>query len=279
MVYWISIATMIGVFLGPFLAIKYKERQDRKAQHLKEIQDKVLTPIVEMLNRYYIPAVNGRLVKIDDKVKQRQDRLISKEEFEKVNKELEFELRIDEPYQGALSRFIPDDKFYSCTREQHFPEFMKRYEEFKQRFDEYNKNCLDAARKIREKIKNQVNLPSFKGTSGGTIPYICENPLAIFVLKKRVEKNNKNFLQIVQGKDVAILKIMGTIKGRDDVAQGSLEQIKECKEKIENIARKKDHAEDLIRQAEALVSDAEALRDAVEELLRQKKLPGRCKYL
>lgn len=279
-------STLLGAIISAgagilvaFFTIRYQEMQRRKKEHLKEIKNKVLNPFMEMLNRCYVPTVNGRLVNIVDTIKQKQTGLISEEEFEKASKELEFELKISDLYEGTLSRFIPDDKLYSCTKAKHFPEFMKRYEEFERRFDEYHKSCLNAARKIRGEIKNEVSLPSFKGISGGTTPYICENSLAIFVLKKRVEKNNNNFLKIKENKDVASLKIMGPSAGRDEVAQGNLKQVKECKEKMENLARKKDYAEDLVKQAELLIPKAKALRNEAEELLRQTKLPGKCKYL
>jgi len=284
--YWaaiVAVATMVGVFLGPRLAAKYKEKQERKNRHSKKIKTEVLQPLKDGLTNYYLPTLHEKWVHIISDTKRKRSRFISKEDYKKASKELEFELKIDDPHQSVLDRgippektssFIPDDKLYSCTKEKHFPQFIRTYEEFKQQFDGYNKSCLNAVEKIREEIKSQISLPSYRGVSGGTAPYIYENLLAVFVLKKRIEEDNNDFLEIEERKDIAILKTI-----HRNVAQGNLKQIKECREKIENLAQEKDSAEDLVKQAEVLIPEGGVLRNEVEKLLRQERLPGTCKYL
>jgi len=284
--YWApiaAIATMVGVFFGPFLATKHKEKEETKTRHFGEIKTKVLKRLKEALMNYYLPTVHEKWVNITSNAKRKPGRFVSKEDYKRANRELEFELKIDDPYQSVLDRgippekaspFIPDNKLYSCTKETHFPQFISRYEDFKRQFGKYNKSCLNAAKKIREQIKSKITLPSYTGLSGGTTPYICDDLLAIFVLKKRVEEKNNDFLDIEDRKDVSILKT------RDrNLAQGTPKQIKECTEKIQNIARDTECAEDLVKQAKALVPAAETSIDEAEELLRRESLPGTCKYL
>lgn len=281
------IAIPIVSILSVYLATRFKGTQERKKQHLKEIKDEVFQPLKEGINRYYLPALEKKKVNIRIDARSKPTKSITKEDRKKADKRLEFTFMILEPKEaplrygtveplGKLPSFVPDTKFYSCVKKKHFPSFIQRWEEFKQRFDTYNKKCLGIAEKIKEEIKEETNLPSFKGNFSGANAYISEYDVTLFILKKSLQKDYSDLLTIKEETNITAL-----YAGQEKVAQGKSQKIKKCieviKELIELIQRE-NGTKELAKQADGLIPEVKKLRDDVEILLRRKKLSGKCEY-
>jgi len=277
----------IASILSAYLVTRFRGAQERKKQHLKEIKDKVLQPLKEGIERYYLPALEKKKVNIKIDTKSKPAKFVTEEDYKKANKRLEFTFIILEPKEaplaygtveplGKLPSFVPDLKFYSCVKKKHFPSFIRQWEEFKQKFDTYNKRSLEIAEKIKEEIKEKTNLPSFQGSHGGADPWISEYDVSLFILKKSLQKDYSDLLTTKEETNISTLYV-----GTKQVAQGGNLQIKKCVRVIKELiksAQKEEQIKELVKQADVLVPEVKRLRDKVEILLRQKRLPGKCEY-
>lgn len=281
------IAIPITAILSAYLVTTLREKQDRKNQHLKEIKDKVFEPLKEGIDRYYLPTLEKKLVNIGINGKPKRNKFLTKEDYKKADRRLEFMFTILEPKEassrhgtleplGKLPSFVPDTKFYLCVKKKHFPFFIQRWEEFKQKFDTYNKTCLEIAKKIKKEIKNQINLPPYNGGSI-TTPYVFEHELALFVLKKSLQENYSDLLTVEEESPLTTLYIDSKMVARGENPQ----EIKKCEEEVKELVQRnqiKNQTEKLAKQADALIPKVKTLRDEIERLLKQKRLPGKCEY-
>lgn len=278
---WVSIATMAGVFLGPYLAVKYNQRQRRKNQHLKEIHDKVLQPLKERIDRDYLPTLEKKIVNIQVDTRSGPTKFITHEDYKKVDRRVKPIFTILEPKEasmrhgtveplGKLPLFVPDSKFYSCVKEKHFPSSIERYEQFKQKFDAYNEGCLQIAEAVKEKIKNQIDLPSYDDIAN---TYVAEYDLALFILKKSLQESYSETLD--EGKNGLSIARKTVVQTEDP------QKIKECiektKELVEQVQQEK-RIKELAKRTDALIPEVKDLRDELDRLLKQKRLPGKCEY-
>lgn len=280
------IAIPIAAILSAYLAATFTEKRERKKQHLKEIKDKVFEPVKEGINRYYLPTLEKKVVNIGIDMKPKHNKFVTEEDYRKANRILEPMFMILSPKEavlrhgriepfGKLPSFVPDSKFYSCAKKKHFPSFMQRWEKFEQGVEGYNKRCLEIAEKIKGEIKNEINLPSYKGVFGGTNTYMCEYDLALFILKKSLQEDYRELLHIKEEPNLTMLYVANKI-----VAQGkNRQEIKKCEEKVKRLVQREDRREELRKQANALLPEVKVLRDELERLLKQKKLSGKCDYI
>lgn len=281
----IPIASILSAYLAAYLTTRFRRTQERKAQHLKEIKDKVFQPLKKGIDGYYLPTLKEKRVNIGIYMKPKYNKFVTKEDYKKASKQLEPMFITLSPEEARLhpersiyrkySSFVPDAEFYSCVKEKHFPSFIQKWEKFKQKFDVYNERCLQIAQKIKEEIRKGTNLPSYKGNFTGTNPCICEYDLALFVLKKSLQENYNKLLTIKEETHLTILYVenKGVAKG------GNLQEIKECEEKIKELVQTESRTTQLAKQAGALTSEAKALRDEIERLLKQKRFPNKCEYI
>jgi len=263
----LAFCTAVGVFLGPYLASRLRIRHEERQAHFNEIKDKVFTPLLIYLTAGYIPILERWRPNIAVSRTAKQGEGVQATDDVRAQ---EYKLVIVDPLDQLIAHPLSHE-LYNDVKENHFRDFVRDWESFKEKFAEYNKRCLVYAEELRSLIIEQVNMPE---RSDGDGNWVDANELAAYIFKIQLGVAGWRLELKVDGEQARILLGSST-----QLACGTQEELKRCMGIINELCNKDDKAKNLIERGGKLIDDAVAIEKELRSLSNSFKLPGSCQYI
>ena len=264
-----AIVSAVGGYLGRYFQERRSRSYEARQAHFEVIKKKVLAPLIEQLDAYYIPILEHRAVGVEVEWKPiRKDgpideRLVS-------DYKLSFKVKEAPTLEG-------DYHLYEDAKENHFPEIMKRWERFQGAVTQYCEACLTYAEEVRKRIVARVELPVCEyGHDYDREKWLDAYGLAIVILRRQLGDESAYLDKFKHRSNSALVVLRDWNR---HYTRGTCEkEVNQCLATI-FVSRVFN------RQSRALCSDADELNlEAInlkKELNRLKlmsKLPGDCPY-
>lgn len=163
----VLVVTATGVFLGPLLAERVRQRHERQRENLLRLREHVLSHIRERLEKHYLPILRyekpgvalimDRVPKEDAPVEAWADE--SRQSLEVIGPS-------DEPHspggpyyyrRGELEADEPMFLWRDARRK--FGRFFKLWDEFLKDFDEYHQTCLSEVNRLYGQVRSASQIP------------------------------------------------------------------------------------------------------------------------
>jgi hypothetical protein len=279
---FINILAMLG---GYFVGIKkerWKITQENRQKHLKEIQEQVFQPILEILKNHWLPVFERKRVnlQIKSETKYEQNTVTPNP----VLSEYYF-LNYEEPtYVKPINQYL-----YKDAMDRHYPIILEKYGAFKLKAEEYVKDCLSYAKEIKEQISSKIDIPEYNRLYRRSSEWIKSCHLAKFIVRKQIVPNDGDLsLKFEEISDVPLISSkFGEISGvplLKSIRDESFEEYGLCKnpekirEELDQTLKKRDKADELIYIADKLKIDCLSIRDEIEKLCLTKEITGGCNF-
>ncbi len=266
---FINILAMLG---GYFVGIKkerWKITQESRQKHLKEIQEQVFLPILEILKNHWLPVLERKRVnlQIKSETKYEQNTVTPNP----VLSEYYF-LNYEEPtYVKPINQYL-----YKDAMDRHYPTILEKYGAFKLIAEEYVKDCLSYAKEIKEQISSKIDLSEYNRLYRRSSEWIKSCHLAKFIVRKQIVPNDGDLsLKFEEISDVPLLK---SIRDESFEEYGLCKNPEKIREELDEILKKRDKANELICIADKLKIDCLSIRDEIEKLCLTKELIGDCNF-
>lgn len=238
-----------------------------RRKHLDRIKEKVFVPLLNKLKDYYIPVLERKIsgieilyitIEVEEIGISRIGRIIADDKRELVSGICKGSSLITE---NMISKEI-DNTLLEDVRN-HYPEFMRRWDNFGKSFSECVEGNLSLARGINDLIVERTEMPKWSP---------C---LAKFVFDKLYCLKYSGRLEV--GDEGTRIMLYGSTS----CAEGSREQIEKCMEvngevlKDENVTSR---FKPLIERTEKIGGIAINLERELKRLCESFELKGNCKY-
>lgn len=275
------LTALISVLFGYWLH-KIKAHDEIRQRHFEEIKQKVLNPILKLINNYYIPVlqleINPLYVKsmeIDQEMPVLKPSVSG----------WQYEIAISEPSifeedKGLIYKMyrIPsppyfDRHLFTDLKANHCPELVGQIEKIQQDFDEYTNEFLNYANELKSEISSKSELPGLQDSVPPQDKWINANKLTIFILERQLGINRYAHIRIDSERDYFRLVIESTT-----LAQGTKTEMEHCVNLIENLVGQSNKSQEHITMANALLEKVVQLKADLERLNLTHKLSGKCIY-
>jgi len=268
------------VLAGGYFVGKRKERwkftQEIKQRHLKEIQEQVFQPLLEILKNHWFPILERKRVNLQiEPIKKYNENIV-------VPEPVSFEYTLstyEEP--SCLKPLNPH--LYKDAIDNHYTQILRKYEAFKLNSDKYIKDCFSLAKEIKIKILKMANLPEYnpfpsKDRNIWEEEWIISGRLAIFVIRRQLVPNDKDLtLKIEENyKQPSTLKLIKDTSYEDIALCGNPNEIIEV---LIELSNKNDKTNELVSLAEKLRIDCLDIKEEIEKLCLSPKLIGDCELI
>jgi hypothetical protein len=246
----ISLLTMIGVYLGPRLAEKLRQKHERHREHRNRLRQFVIEPIKQRLEEYHLPVLRKEraIVVIAHKVVPKENARLGEvawipEQFLAVREpeDEQYAPTDADYYRGAITtsgmsvplptqaagpptEFGKPEFLWQEARKQ-FPRFFASWDEFSAAFGDYGRICLQQITQLSRQIAETSQLPEFTPTFPKP-PWINAHWLAWYAFFRAVglaAVRNVEVKAEEKGTGWALVSQHSTT-----VAEGSKEEVERC---------------------------------------------------
>lgn len=267
----LQILSKIGeYFTGKKLEI-WKRTQDKRENHLRDIQEKVFKPILKILEDHWLLIVERKRVCLGiDERKTYENNSVGHDL-------ISIKYLIVTYGESVLSK--PNPYLYKDAIDNHFTPVLKDYESFKLTANQYINDCLSYAEEVKNLLTQRISLQEYDPFANRNInqeEWIRSSHLAIYIVREQMLLSNLN----------SVLKV------EDNPVQPALKVIKEfywelvqclnpkkIGEIIHEIISKKDRANELISSANKLSSVVLSIKDEMEKLCLSGNITGDCDFI
>lgn len=280
--------TALGVWLGPRLAERSRRQHQAKQVHLEAIKREVYQPLLNQLEHYYLPILEGKRGNIIHRVEAITSTEVPIEKHAIINKIALIKLNLADIWnEWEMSDFMRnadakfpierpklqyDSQLYNDAKENHEPEFVKRWETFVQRGNEYNDKCFAYVEQVASEISSRINLPVW--TEYQSKPGLGTVALAVFIWERQIGLGFDQLHKVERGERHELMI------GSHVAAIGTEEEIDKCRNAVEELVTNRKTAEELRNfvQESGLLAEAQYLRNGLHDLTYSHKLKGECRY-
>jgi len=252
--------------LGGILAERYRASRLAIQEHLKEIKQKVLSPLEENVKQILTSLIFERKSNIELVTQQIPRTEYKATEYSWDQRDV---LQIAQPLE-----FLPksvSDALYKCAKTTHYPSVIREYEILMHDFNEYNQACLRYVQSITDTINNDL--------SG-----LAEQPKNIRAeaLALHIYNRQRNFqalpVHLRESTDSETNSIeLPTSDGV--VIKATQEVTKHSISLIERLEKDRRVIDSINSQANKIGDKAEKLGPHLEQLIHVASLPGKCELL
>ncbi len=270
----IDIFIMIGVFLGPYLAIRWQRRHEVRQYHFNEIKTGVFRPLLEKLNHYLL---------ILERKKKNVGLLnepIPVEGASVSDPPLIWKKKLSIVNVDSQAGFLLNEELSRDAEENHFKDFFVKLEAFVNEFSNYNNGCLALVKELKDRIQEAVRteIPDMPLIERWDKRGFNIDELALFIFDRKLDLYMAfPQLELKDEPDGTKLQSSSGVP----FAKGSRTEMEKCL-KIANNQYDSDwvnnNSKDLTRCSNTLKNEAIKIEKEIEQLIWLRKLPGRCDY-
>jgi hypothetical protein len=265
--------------LGNFFKVFFKKWPTYHDAHLRDIKEKVVTPIKNIILQYYIPILQfttPNLFVCNDSIYSNQKKvsqpMITGYQEKIKTKEISWpEVPAGHEIHELLYRDVID-----CHR---LPE-ITRFKTFKDQFDSYNKSCLEYANRIKIELLERSSLPDIQRGINPQKRWINANELAIFIYERQMGINTLGHLiEQFLSEGARELYLEGLGRSYAKVEGVETEKIKKLIELCDDLSSNETEVNKLKLEAKTLFDEISKLSIDIEKFLSANRLPGKCFYI
>jgi hypothetical protein len=276
-------ATIIGAVIVADRTESLRSRNEKRDNHLREINDHVLQPMTRQIDKHYLPIL--RFQNSNLAVNQVPTKKVAAKLTEQpVDFGLEVVIWRPGVNMGVVSPgdldeksgYIMDEGLLADCRENHFQGLVGRWDQLVKEMNKYNQNCLDFSNRITKEVASKLKLPI---ASYWDLPGEFVTPAMGFEIYQRmVAIGYTQLSQVVQSMGYG--NVLNVRLGASKVAQLKPDTPPTVIEGVlaEAIDFHTHEAKGIVSIAEVLIPKSESL---LKDLVRQEetqKLPGKCSY-
>ncbi|MCX5657288.1 MAG: hypothetical protein NTZ48_03555 [Candidatus Omnitrophica bacterium] len=191
---WLAGFAAVGGWLIGFITDlgkdKWRHKRELKEEHAKIIQKEILTPIYEYLKAFYLPICE----KIDTPIKVKPETITKYPEHitETAYAGTKFVIWVRKPERPAKDFMQTEHgyetenyrRYYQDALENHYPELLRRWEEFLDKYREMQNESLDYSQEIAKLLKTALNMQQFSPMDVMRPPWASYEKIA-FILYNR----------------------------------------------------------------------------------------------
>ena len=284
----LSFITTLGVWLGPRLVENSRRRYQAKREHLETIKQNVIMPLLNQIEYYFMPIINGKLSNVVEKTEFKPIQDAPIDQFGGIN---QIELSVftvrdfldkweEEDWQrDTLDRPVfqrvglqLDELLYDDLKNCHEPGLVGQWEAFVSKIEEYNRECFSYVESIRDTLREESELSvwtSYEGKHGlnaaGLAAYIWGRQLGLRSEQIKATDRSNQF---------------DLVCGNQIMAMGPETGIRSCFETVSRLVLDREKVSVLIKMIEdmGLEKDAYLIRDKLLDYLQTINLRRKCVY-
>ncbi|MGD0204033.1 MAG: hypothetical protein ABSC20_09050 [Candidatus Bathyarchaeia archaeon] len=278
----LAIVGIAAAFIAARFTEKYRDQSENKAEHYKQIKVNVLTPMLDLTDKYYLPIIEFKRENLA------WERRITKKFAAGLNEEpINYEIVASiAPKNTSGSNIFQEDEqihieneFFEDCRKNHFKMLFEEWENLTSKVDQFNRESLELANVMTESIAKKLGLPVVKdwNFSGQCVTPFCG--VAIFnrmagtggyQLTTAVQPFGKGtYLTVSFGNNIIQLDPSTDVADVQKVRSILDDEINERREKFLLLKTK----------AESINKKFVPFRAHLEILMGKQKLSGKCEYI
>lgn len=269
---------IITAWLNAAIKTRFEERRRVRREHLAAIQTRVLCPLRERLEDFYLPLLRGQLGPvIVDSLVRTVDGSIT--EPRRVREGRIAPRRLTDPPEytlpvfggQAVERSKLDPILYEDAKANHYRRLVQRLECFTEAVDRYTSRAAREAENLAARILDRSPLPVV--TAAGWLnnkSWIDANGLAVWVLNWMLDATQSNPFTGSDGRSIQI-------DGHHLAQAETKGDVDTLLTELDALCREPGIADELQREAEPLAGHARELLDDLNALLATSRLPGGCR--
>lgn len=265
---WVTAAatalTAIAATFVPFLVEKLRQKKHLEEQHFEEIYSDVFAEILNQIDSFFCPILNGRQGVLDVMTRSTVT--------ESLSGQCKFEKKLDSKEAPApLAGILYDD-----AKKYHFPNLILRWESFRSEFDRFGESSRGFAEILMKELQKTLKLPRLAYGDHTITPGIYYEDLACYIYRHLWMSDNAGAISVIPNtEDNATLKIQAI---NTDCGRGFRQEMELAFAAVEEFTGKQNIAV-LREQAQNLLKKTLELQRDIHKLHIARKLPKRCSYL
>ncbi|MBI4368748.1 MAG: hypothetical protein HY547_00810 [Elusimicrobia bacterium] len=166
-----------------------------REEHLEDIKQAVLEPILIQLKDYYLPEIQFQVgvLTTNSIVVRRETKSVSEDAIERIEYNLSPKNPGDAPWSSlgqmleTRKRIEDTARYYDDAKERHFPKLLVRWEKFRESFDRAVNDFFTYVSEIQKIVKKEIDLPDHNKNTSREPPWINYELLAIFIYERRLD--------------------------------------------------------------------------------------------
>lgn len=272
------VSIVAAAFIAARYTEKYRDQSENKAEHYSQIKSKVLIPMLEQTDQYYLPILQFKKENLYW-IRREAKRFAVGLNEEPITYEVAASIV---PANISSSRLLQEDEqaqfeneLYEDCRKNHFKTLFEEWENLTSRVNQFNRESLELANMITESIAKTLGVPVVNAwdLSGHYVTPYCGvailNRMAgtgMYQLNIGVQNTNGEYLRVSFGNVIIQLDLSTDVQKVRSIID---EEIKGKREKFLQLTTK----------AESIDKEFVPFRDKLEKLGEKQKLSGKCDYI
>jgi hypothetical protein len=276
-------AGLAGSVIVAGLTESLRSKNEKRADHLRELKSKVLQPVIQQVDKHYLPILKFRNSNLSVNLVPNK-KIAAKLTEQPVDYRLEVVVWNPGITPGLVSEdpdeksgFALDSGLLADCREHHFQKLMTTWNDLQRAMKKYNEDCLSFSDKITEEIRTKLGLP--KANTWNQPGEYVTPALGFEVFQRMVGLGFIQFSTDVQAMGYG--NVLNVRMGGSKVAQlrgdAPPDQIENAIG--ESIEIHREEAKGIVERAGSLVPKFEQFAKEMVEQLETQKLPGKCSYV
>lgn len=272
---WPVILAGVMGLVGVFVGYRLSARRSVRLEHLNIIKAQVFQPIRDELKSFYLPLVQETLGPVT--IEPRRKNLGGS--INRPSVAWEYPIaprrhagREPRPFLSDHEQQRPEvnAELYSDAKSRHYPEFMNRYQAFKDTVTDYCSRWVVYAEYLSRVIAEKGDLPLVREQSAtADTQWIAPHRLAVFVI-------NWQLRIVLHAAWVPSDGLSVEIDGLTVARAENQETIQKLLDSLDVVSRDRTRLEELRQPLPELRHEANELFSQLERLLLSSRLPGRC---
>lgn len=277
------VVLMATAILNPVISHRLRRTSEKRDEHLVELKQEVLQPILGYLSEHMTPILEHRRGNVglsrrsvpqsSAGIMQVPTKYVESFRFQEAS-----EPPITSPYLDRADDIGPvtvsQGPLYHDARRNHFRESLRKWEKLVASFQAYNVSCQEYVEKLRSGIAQATSIPEYHPDSIVQGRWIDTGRLALFVFYRQLGLMTHQFSRTSHAGFERL-----SYQNSYTVAEGSTEEINKVQSKLDALIAKRDEFDLLTSRARAVNEDALTVRAEVEQLLFVRRFRGRCRHL
>lgn len=271
-----AIVSIAAAFIAALYTEKYRDQNENRTEHYKQIKVNVLNPMLNQTDQYYLPILEFAKANLHWTAKNTKKFAVGLTEEPTISEVVACIVPSNASssiiIQGEDEKALIEKELYEDCKKNHFNKLFKEWENLNTKANDFNQESLKLANIITESISKKLGLPivSDWNLQGQYVTPYCG--VAIFnrmagTLGYQLGVTQNNSYQMVSFGNVIIqLDLSADIQKVKSILD---DEIKERKEGFIQLKAK----------AESIDKEFVVFRAKLETLTDKQRLSGKCNYV